>query len=71
LRVIIVLFIVMIITGCATINPDCYKLKEFIFADAACESGYINVLTAITGHPAECLLTEELERIQKECSNWR
>ena len=61
----------LLLSGCASIDPGCYKIKEFIVPDPTCNSGYMNGLTSITGHSPECLSPSELVEIQKECPNWR
>jgi hypothetical protein len=61
----------IVLCGCATVSKECKESKELFPATMACESGYMNPFTAITGHPMECLTVDELRRIQKECPNWR
>jgi hypothetical protein len=71
MRIVFILIIFTLLVGCMTVDPACYKVKEFIVPDKTCGSGYVNGLTAITGHPATCLLPNELIGLQKECPNWR
>jgi len=70
-RLWMILVSLFVLSGCATLPQGCLELKEMLPPDSGCQSGYRNGFTAITGHPAECLTMDELNRIKKECSNWR
>lgn len=70
MKSIIILLFLILLVGCSTVPKECIQLKDVIVPYKECESGYLNGLTAITGHPAECLKVEELKLLRKDCKNF-